>query len=299
MEKQNKLIVVAGPTAVGKTAVAIRLARHFGTHIVSADARQFFREMTIGTAKPSSDELQAAPHHFIDTHSVTQSYDAAIYADDALVCIRTLFQQHERVILCGGSGLYIKAVVDGFDEIPGVDPAIRANLQAEYRDGGLTVLQQKLCELDPVQFAQMDSKNPQRLMRALEVVMGTGKSIASFQRRTKRDPGFGVIKIGLDLPRQELYDRIDARMDKMIEDGLFGEAQMLYPYRNQNALQTVGYREIFDFMEGKYDRAEAVRLLRQHSRQYAKRQLTWFKRDPEMIWLHPANISDIIDIASR
>lgn len=299
MENRNKLIVVAGPTAVGKTGVAIVLARHFGTHVVSADARQFFREMSIGTAKPTAEELQAAPHHFIDTHSVTQLYDAATYGEEALTCIHRLFKDHPRVILCGGSGLYIKAVLEGFDDMPAIDPAIRTQLQAEFAGEGLEALQRRMKALDPEHYERIDNRNPQRLMRALEVMIGTGQSISTFHQRQKRKHDFDVVKIGLELPRQELYDRIDARMDQMIAAGLFEEAVRLYPLRHHNALQTVGYQEIFAFMEGKYDRAGAIRLLKQHSRQYAKRQLTWFKRDPEMIWLHPANINDIIDVASR
>ncbi|HTF22180.1 MAG TPA: tRNA (adenosine(37)-N6)-dimethylallyltransferase MiaA [Chryseolinea sp.] len=299
MENRKKLVVVAGPTAVGKTSVAIMLARQLNCHIVSADARQFFREMTIGTAKPTADELQAAPHHFIDSHSITQPYDAATYGTDALVCIHHLFERHSYVVLCGGSGLYIKAVLEGFDDIPDIDPAIRQGLRSAYELGGLEVLQEKMKALDPAHYSKIDTRNPQRLMRALEVVMGTGQSITSFQQRKSRTHDFSIVKIGLDLPRQELYDRIDLRMDRMIEDGLFDEAASLYPFRSHHALQTVGYREVFDFIEGKYDRQEAIRLLKQHSRQYAKRQLTWFKRDPEMIWLHPANINDIIDVASR
>ena len=299
MENPKKLIVVAGPTAVGKTGVAIALARHLNTHIVSADARQFFRETIIGTAKPTADELQAVPHHFIDSHSITQGYDAATYGDDALACIRQLFLTHSHVVLCGGSGLYIKAVLQGFDDIPDIDPTIRQSLQSAYETGGLEILQDKMKALDPDHYVKIDSRNPQRLMRALEVVIGTGQSITSFHQRKNRTHDFDIVKIGLELPRQELYDRIDLRMDKMIDDGLFEEATSLYPFRHHQALQTVGYQEIFDFIEGKYDRQEAVRLLKQHSRQYAKRQLTWFKRDPEMIWLHPANISDIIGVASR
>ena len=299
MEHQNKLIVVAGPTAVGKTAIAIALAQHFDTHVVSADARQFYREMHLGTAKPTPQELQAVPHHFVDSHSISQSYDAAAYGKQALACIHQLFVSHRQVILCGGSGLYIKAVLDGFDEIPAVDPAIRLQLQAEYAGFGLSALQDKMKTLDPEHYDRIDVRNPQRLMRALEVVIGTGRSLSYFQQRKKREHVFSTTRIGLELPRQELYDRIDARMDGMIEAGLFEEAKSLYPYRQHNALQTVGYQEIFDFIDGKYDRAEAIRLLKQHSRQYAKRQLTWFKRDPEMIWLHPGRINDIIDVASR
>lgn len=299
MENRKKLLLVAGPTAVGKTGVAIFLARHFGAHIVSADARQFFREMTIGTAKPTASELQAAPHHFIDSHSITQTYDAASYGDDALACIHHLFERDQYVIMCGGSGLYIKAALEGFDDIPDVDPAIRKGLQADYERGGLEVLQDKMKVLDPDHYQKIDSRNPQRLMRALEVVIGTGQSISHFQVRKSRTHPFDIVKIGLELPREELYARIDARMDKMIAEGLFEEATALYSYRNHNALQTVGYQEIFGYIDGKYDRDEAIRLLKQHSRQYAKRQLTWFKRDPEMIWLHPGNLNDIIDVASR
>ena len=299
MENRKKLILIAGPTAVGKTAVAIHLARQLSTHIISADARQFYRETKIGTAKPTADELQAVPHHFIDSHSITQGYDAATFGDEALACVHQLFVTHRDVVMCGGSGLYIKAVLEGFDDIPAVDPGIRLNLQSAFEEGGLEVLQEKMKALDPLHYLKIDTNNPQRLMRALEVVIGTGQSITSFQQRKSRRHDFDIVKIGLELPRQELYDRIDARMNKMIDDGLFGEAESLYPFRHCQALQTVGYQEIFDFMDGKYDYPETVRLLKQHSRQYAKRQLTWFKRDPEMIWLHPGNLSDIIDVASR
>ncbi|MGC3948652.1 MAG: tRNA (adenosine(37)-N6)-dimethylallyltransferase MiaA [Chryseolinea sp.] len=299
MGNRQKLIVIAGPTAVGKTAAAISLAQHFSTHIVSADARQFYKEMNIGTAKPTPIELQAAPHHFIDSRSITQSYDAAEFGEEALACIHTLFQSHSHVVMCGGSGLYIKAVLDGFDDIPEIDPSVRQDLQLAFSVGGLEVLQDKMKTLDPVYYQKIDTRNPQRLMRALEVVIGTGQSITTFQQRKRRTHDFDVVRIGLELPRPELYDRIDRRMDKMIEDGLFEEALSLFPYRTYNALQTVGYQEIFDFIERKYDRREAIRLLKQHSRQYAKRQLTWFKRDPEMVWLQPTAINDIIDVASR
>ncbi|MEJ1237718.1 tRNA (adenosine(37)-N6)-dimethylallyltransferase MiaA [Chryseolinea sp. T2] len=299
MDSRRKLIVVAGPTAVGKTAIAIALAQHFSTEIISADARQFYREMNIGTAKPTPEELQATPHHFIDSHSITQSYDAATFGDEALKCIQRLFENHSHVVMCGGSGLYIKAVLDGFDDIPEIDPSIRQDLQSAYEEGGLEVLQDKMKSLDPVYYEKIDIRNPQRLMRALEVVIGTGQSITVFQQRKRRTHDFDIVRIGLELPREELYKRIDLRMDRMIEEGLFEEASSLYPFHDHNALQTVGYTEIFDYMDGRYDRDEAIRLLKQHSRQYAKRQLTWFKRDPEMVWLQPTNINDIIDVASR
>ena len=290
------LIVIAGPTAVGKTSVAISLARFFGSEIISADSRQLYRELTIGTAKPSPEELNAVRHHFIDSHSVHEAYDAAQYGRDALKLISQLFETHDRLILCGGSGLYIKAVCEGFDDIPEVSPDIRTTLTDEYKKNGVGVLQEKLKKLDPDHFENIDIQNPHRLIRALEVVIGTGVSIASFQKRIKLTHNFSVIKIGLELPRQELYERIDARMDKMILDGLFQEAKQLYEFRSHNALQTVGYQEIFDFIDGKFDRVEAIRLLKQNSRRYAKRQLTWFKRDAEMVWMNPANIAGMIEI---
>jgi tRNA dimethylallyltransferase len=291
---QRKLIVLVGPTAVGKTSVAITLARHFGTEIISADSRQIFRELTIGTAKPSPVELQQVPHHFVNTHSIHEPYDAAQYGRDALLLITKLFAKHTYLILCGGSGLYVKAVCEGFDEIPDIPEIIRENLMKEYEQHGIRLLQDKMMTLDPEHYQEIDKQNPHRLIRALEVLQGTGKSIRSFQKKNKVEHAFSIVKIGLTLPREILYDRIDRRMDNMISEGLFAEAESLYPFRNINALQTVGYQEIFDYMDGKYDREEAVRLLKRNSRRYAKRQLTWFQRDSEIIWMEPHNIDGII-----
>jgi tRNA dimethylallyltransferase len=291
---QRKLIVLVGPTAVGKTSVAITLARHFGTEIISADSRQIFRELTIGTAKPSPVELQQVPHHFVNTHSIHEPYDAAQYGRDALLLITKLFAKHKYLILCGGSGLYVKAVCEGFDEIPDIPEIIRENLMKEYEQHGIRLLQDKMMTLDPEHYQEIDKQNPHRLIRALEVLQGTGKSIRSFQKKNKVEHAFSIVKIGLTLPREVLYDRIDRRMDDMISEGLFAEAESLYPFRNINALQTVGYQEIFDYMDGKYDREEAVRLLKRNSRRYAKRQLTWFQRDSEIIWMEPHNIDGII-----
>jgi tRNA dimethylallyltransferase len=291
---QRKLIVLVGPTAVGKTSVAITLARHFGTEIISADSRQIFRELTIGTAKPSPVELQQVPHHFVNTHSIHEPYDAAQYGRDALLLITKLFAKNKYLILCGGSGLYVKAVCEGFDEIPDIPEIIRENLMKEYEQHGIRLLQDKMMTLDPEHYQEIDKQNPHRLIRALEVLQGTGKSIRSFQKKNKVEHAFSIVKIGLTLPREVLYDRIDRRMDDMISEGLFAEAESLYPFRNINALQTVGYQEIFDYMDGKYDREEAVRLLKRNSRRYAKRQLTWFQRDSEIIWMEPHNIDGII-----
>lgn len=289
----KKLIVIVGPTGVGKTEVAVQLAGHFSTEIISADSRQFFREMTIGTAKPSSEELALVKHHFIDSHSILETYDAAVFADEALALIYTLFEHYDAVVVVGGSGLYIKALLEGFDEIPEVPDEIREEITERYKLEGLAWLQQTVQQLDPEQYAKLDRQNPARLMRALEVVKATGLSIGSFQKQNKRTLPFRVIKIGLELDRTELYNRIDERMDKMIEAGLFEEAERLYPHRQYYALQTVGYKEIFDFMDGKYDRDEAIRLLKRNSRRYAKRQFTWFKRDHEIIWMNPVNIEAI------
>jgi len=299
VNQQKKLVVLVGPTAVGKTAVALNVARYFNTAIVSADSRQIFREMTIGTAKPTPAELSMVPHHFINTHSIHDSYDAAQYGRDALNCIHKLFESHDHLVLCGGSGLYIKAVCEGFDEIPEVPAEIREQLVTEFQTAGLGNLQQKLKQLDPEHFENIDTQNPQRVIRALEVILGTGLSISSFHNNKKIKHDFHLVKIGLECTREVLYERINRRMDNMITEGLFDEAASLYANKHMNALQTVGYQEIFDFMDGKYDREETIRLLKRNSRRYAKRQLTWFHRDGEIIWMDPAKIDDIIAMVSN
>jgi tRNA dimethylallyltransferase len=292
---EKTLIVIAGPTAVGKTDVALKIARHFQTEIISADSRQVYKELTIGTAKPTAQELALIPHHFVNTHSITETYDAAQYGDEALATIKTLFQRHDHVIVCGGSGLYIKGLLEGFDDIPEIPEHIREHLSDQYSSLGISWLQKQMMELDPEYYSQLDSQNPHRLIRALEVKIGTGESIGSFRKNLKRQLNFNVIKIGLELPREELYQRIDQRMDQMIADGLFEEAKAVYPYKNHQALQTVGYQEIFDFIDNKYDRNEAIRLLKRNSRRYAKRQLTWFKRDEGITWFQAKDEKKIIE----
>lgn len=294
-ERIKRLIAIVGPTGVGKTAVAINLAQLFNTEIISADSRQIFKELTIGTAKPSDTELAQIPHHFINTHSIEDEYDAAQYGRDALQLITKLFETYDTLILCGGSGLYIKAVCEGFDDIPEVPKGVREDLIQHFEKDGLEWLQEKMRHLDPDHFERIDQKNPHRLIRALEVKLGTGSSIASFRTKNKTHHPFSTIKIGLELPREDLYKRIDERMDKMIQAGLFKEAENLYPYKHLQALQTVGYQEIFDFIAGKYDSDEAIRLLKRNSRRYAKRQLTWFKRDTEINWFSPNDIEKIIE----
>lgn len=296
---EKKLVVVAGPTAVGKTAVAIALARALDSQVVSADSRQLYREPDIGTAKPDERQLKAVVHHFVNSHSVHESYDAARYGEDALKTIHEIFLRHDYAILCGGSGLYIKAVCEGFDEIPAVPESVRQSLVQEWRVHGIGWLQQKMLELDPGHFKSVDPLNPHRLIRALEVRLSTGLSISHFRGTRKREHDFRIVKIGLELPREELYQRVDQRMDEMIARGLFEEAVELYPLRHLNALQTVGYTEIYGYLDHRYDRDEAVRLLKRNSRRYAKRQLTWFKRDQEMRWFHPGQLNEMIGFVEQ
>lgn len=295
---EKKLIVVAGPTAVGKTSVSIQLARHLGASVVSADSRQIFRQMTIGTAKPTVRERAEVPHYFIDTHSVGEDYDAARYAADALRTIERLFVTDNYVILTGGSGLYIKGVCEGFDDMPEVPEALRLALTKGYEEQGIGWLQQQMRQHDPEAFQQIDQKNPHRLIRALEVKMHSGESIMSFRQNKKREHPFRTVKIGLELPREELYRRIDQRMDQMLEQGLVEEATALYPMRHLNALQTVGYQEIFGYIDNEYDLDECVRLLKRNSRRYAKRQLTWFRKDKDFRWFSPDDVKAIIEFVA-
>jgi tRNA dimethylallyltransferase len=294
LKRKKTLLVIVGPTAVGKTGVAIALGKYLKTEIISADSRQIYRELNIGTAKPDSEELAAVKHHFINSHHIEQDYDAAQYGEDALSLINNLFESKDVLILCGGSGLYVKAVCEGFDDIPATPPDIREQIIKNYNENGLVWLQDKMKELDPDHYKNIDHQNPHRLIRALEVFIGTGASISTFQRNQKLNHHFEIIKIGLELPREELYLRIDSRMDAMVAKGLFKEAEELIEYKNKNALQTVGYQEIFDYLDKKYDYEEAVRLLKRNSRRYAKRQMTWFKRDGETEWFNPSDINGIL-----
>ncbi|SNR60310.1 tRNA (adenosine(37)-N6)-dimethylallyltransferase MiaA [Hymenobacter mucosus] len=285
------LLVVTGPTAVGKTDLCVRLAQHLHTEVVSADSRQFFRELTIGTAKPTLAEMQGVPHHFIDSHSIREEYNAGRFEQDVLALLAELFQRHQVVLLTGGSGLYLQAVTEGFDDLPAAPPAVREQLQQELMAQGLHVLSQELERLDPVTYARIDRQNPQRVLRALEITRATGQPFSSFHgtRKTTERP-FRIVKIALTREREELYQRIDQRMDQMLAAGLEDEARRLYPFRHHNALQTVGYQELFSYFEGQYDYNEAVRLLKRNSRRYAKRQLTWLRRDPAYQWFHPDEV---------
>lgn len=290
---KNTLLVISGPTAVGKTDLCINLAKKFNTSIVSADSRQFYREMNIGTAKPSATELQEIRHFFINSLSIHEDYDVRKFERDALHTIGRLFGHQNPVILTGGSGLYIDAVTNGLDDMPQLDMHIRKELTAVHLLQGIGVLQEKLRELDPIYHSQVDLHNPQRLIRALEVCIGTGKPFSSFRIKKNVNRPFEVIKIALEREREELYSRINLRMDQMIAAGLFEEASLLLPYQHLNALQTVGYKEIFDYLQGSYDREEAIRLLKRNTRRYAKRQMTWLKKDHSYAWFHPSDLHRI------
>jgi tRNA dimethylallyltransferase len=293
--RDKTLIIIAGPTAVGKTDLAIAVAKKLKTEIISADSRQFFREMEIGTAKPSVSDMQEVPHHFVNSHSILEQYDAAQFASDALEKINRILKQNNSCVMCGGSGLYIKAVCEGFDDIPEITPSVRETLISNYEANGLGWLQDEMRKKDPDYFERIDQQNPHRLIRALEVKAGTGNSLSSYFGNAKHQHDFGILKVALELPRDVLYKRIDARMDQMIADGLFEEAKSLLQFRNHQALQTVGYKEIFDHFDGLYDREEAIRLLKRNSRRYAKRQMTWFQKDKEFVWFDARKQNDILE----
>lgn len=273
------LIVVGGPTGSGKTAMAIRLAQHFHTEILSADSRQFFREMSIGTAKASPEELQAVPHHFINSLSVEQAYSVGNFEHDALALLARLYLKHQVVILAGGSSLYIKALCEGLDEFPEVPDSVRKEVEQLYKNEGIVALQQELAQVDPVYFEQVDRANPQRLIRAISVHRASGLPFSNFRTQQAEPRFFSPIYLWLELPREDLYQRINQRVDQMLNAGLEAEARNLYPLRHLNALQTVGYQELFDYFAGDISREEAIELIKRNSRRYAKRQGTWMRRD--------------------
>ncbi len=290
---QKHLIVIAGPTAVGKTNIAIRLAQHFNTEIISADARQFYREMNIGTAKPNEEQLMLIPHHFINFLSINDAYNVGQYEKDVLEKLNQLFEVHDVVILAGGAGLFIKAVTDGLDVLPSADPAIRESLQELFETKGIESLQIKLEDVDPEYYKKVDIQNPVRLIRALEVFYATGKPISSFHIREIADRPFKTIKICLDMEREKLYNIINNRVDKMFEDGLLNEAKALFPFRDLNALQTVGYTELFEYFDNNTDLQSAKEKIKQNTRNYAKRQFTWFRKDKEYVWINADNYDQI------
>ncbi|XLS30912.1 tRNA (adenosine(37)-N6)-dimethylallyltransferase MiaA [Flavobacteriaceae bacterium M23B6Z8] len=294
------IIAVSGPTAIGKTSLAIKLARHFYTEIISADSRQFYKEMSIGTAVPNATELAAVPHHFIQHKSIHDYYTVGSYEKDAIQKTQSIFSTKEQLVLVGGSGLYMNAVLNGMDEFPNVDPAIRNELNHKYKTQGIIVLQELLKKHDPVYFQKVDISNPQRIIRALEVSIQAKTPYSSFLDQPKKDRDFKHIHLGLTAPREIIYDRINKRVAIMLEAGLLDEAEKLFEYRSLNALQTVGYKELFRYFEGAHSLDFAIAEIKKNTRRYAKRQLTWLRRNPTVNWIeYDTDFEEVINIIER
>ncbi len=287
----NTVYIIVGPTAVGKTSFAITLAQHLKTEIISADARQCYAELSIGVARPSLEELSKVPHHFITSHSVNETVNAQVFENYALAKADELFKTHHSVVMVGGTGLYIKAFCEGLDLIPAIDPAIREDIIKQYEKLGLRWLQKEVSVKDPMYWAKGEQQNPQRLMRALEVMLGTGASIVSFQIKNKITRPFNIVKVGLELPREQLYERINQRVISMVENGLETEVRNLLPQNHLNALQTVGYSEWAPYFEGNLSKEKVIENIQQNTRHYAKRQMTWFKKDLDITWYSPNEIN--------
>ncbi len=295
----KKVIIIGGPTAVGKTSLAVALAAHFNTEIISADSRQCFSELNIGVARPSEEELNQVRHHFIASHSIHDQLTAIDFENYAIAKANELLQKKDLIILVGGTGLYIKAFMEGMDDIPSVDQSIREEIALQYNEKGIDWLMQQLIKRDPEYVANGFMQNPQRMMRALEVVTATGKSILSYQQKVKKDRPFGLIPVQISLPREQLYERINHRVDQMMNAGLLEEVKRLFPCRHLNALQTVGYRELFDYMDGLYSLYEAVGKIKQHTRHYAKRQETWFAHQWKASVYSPDQLNEMISMIGQ
>lgn len=293
------LVIVEGPTAVGKSDVAVSLATYFNTVVINADSRQIYREMKIGTATPAGHQLSAVKHYFVGHCSVHDYYNASMFETDVIRLLTNLFREKNIVIMAGGSGMYIDAVCRGIDDIPTVSPEIRTRVRHEFRDIGLEGIRERLRETDPEYYAHVDLNNPQRILKALEIKEMTGRSYSSFLTGKAKERPFSTMKIGLDLSRHELHGRINTRVDKMVEEGLVEEARALFAIRHLNALNTVGYKELFDHFEGKCTLGEAVENIKAHSRQYARRQLTWFRKDRSVHWFHPSACEAIISFITN
>lgn len=288
------LIVLIGPTGVGKTELSLRMAEHFHTHIVSSDSRQLYADLKIGTAAPTAEQLRRVPHHFVGTLQLTDYYSAAQYESEVLAVLDDLFKQHETVLLTGGSMMYVDAICKGIDDIPTVDAETRALMLQRYEEEGLERMCAELKLVDPEYYKIVDLKNPKRVIHALEICYMTGKTYTSFRTQQKKARPFRIVKIGLTRDRAELYERINRRVDLMIEEGLVEEAKAVYPYRHLNSLNTVGYKEIFKYLDGEWELPFAIEKIKQNSRIYSRKQMTWFKRDQEIQWFHPAQEEEIL-----
>ena len=289
------LIIVLGPTAIGKTSLSIQLAKHFNTEIISADSRQFYKELLIGAAPPSAKELSEVKHHFIQHLSVSQDYNVGKFEEDAILKIEELFTKNDKVIMVGGSGLYIDAICKGFDKMPETPSEIREEVISLYKKNGIDFLQNEVQQKDPFFYNEVDRNNPQRLLRALEVMYSTNKTFSSFRNKKDKKRNFKIIKIGLETDRELLYNRINERVDIMMENGLLQEVKSLTHFKNKNSLQTVGYKELFEHLEGKITLEEALNKIKQNSRRFAKRQITWFKKDRSTTYFSAENLDKIIE----
>ena len=291
---KKTLIVITGPTAVGKTALCLEIAKHFDIPIINADSRQIYRELRIGTAQPTKEQMQEVKHYFVGTLGLDDYYSASLFEQQVLECLEQQFLTNDYALLSGGSMMYIDAVCDGIDDIPTIDDETRTLMKQRLADEGLEALVEELRRLDPEYYEIVDRQNPRRVVHALEICVMTGKTYTSFRKREKRQRPFQIIKIGLNRPREELYDRINQRVDQMMADGLLEEAKSLYPMRQMNALNTVGYKELFDYLEGRWPLEEAVERIKGNTRRYARKQLTWYKKDPQIRWFHPQETEQII-----
>ena len=293
--RSKTLIVITGPTAVGKTQLCLDIARHFDIPIINADSRQIYKELSIGTAKPSAEDQLAVKHYFVSALNLQDYYSASLFESQVTDLLGTLFKTSDYALMAGGSMMYIDAVCDGIDDIPTIDDATRAIMKQRLADEGLEKLCEELQRLDPEYYEIVDRQNPKRVMHALEICTMTGRTYTSFRKREKKARPFRIVKIGLNREREELYNRINARVDKMMQHGLLQEAENLYPQRDLNALNTVGYKEIFEYLNGRWSLDEAVERIKGNTRRYARKQLTWYKKDPQIRWFHPDQKKEIID----
>ena len=294
MSGRKRLIVIVGATGSGKTDLSIGVAEHFGAPIISTDSRQFYRGMAIGTAQPTAGQRARVEHHLVDCLDVTEDFNCGAYERVALERLAELFEKHDTVVAVGGSGLYVKALCEGMDDLPDAEPALRAELMQRLENEGLASLVEQLRELDEVYYNEVDRCNPQRVLRAVEVCLTTGQPYSSLRKGGSKQRDFEIVKVGIDYPREELYDRINRRVDMMMEDGLEAEARAMLPQRHLNALQTVGFSELFDYFDGTISKEDAVELIKRNSRRYAKRQMTWFRRDKDIRWFEKPTAEAVV-----